>query len=89
MKRNNLSINEVINMRGVYRDSCYDRSHHLNTMGCCWIGTCQEIFNALNKRNEHSVDVIDNRYVITRNGFTAPEFIQTGNQFINPFWILD
>ena len=89
MKRNGLSINEVINLRGIYRDACYDLSNQLNTMGCCWIGTCQEIFNAMHKRNEHSVDVIDNRYVITRNGYIAPEFIQTGNQFINPFWILN
>ena len=88
MRRNNLSLNEVINLRGIYRDSCYERSNHLNTMGCCWIGTCQEIFDALRGSN-HTVDVIDNRYVIFRDGYTAPHFIQTGNQFINPFWILN
>lgn len=88
MKRNNLSLNEVINLRGVYRDSCYDRSNQLNTMGCSWIGVCQEIFDAL-RDSSHNVDVIDNRYVIFRNGYTAPHFIQTGNQFVNPFLILN
>ena len=34
-------------------------------------------------------EVIENRYVIFRDGYTAPSFIQTGNQFINPFWILN
>ncbi len=88
MKRNNLSLNEVINLRGVYRDACYDLSNQLNTMGCSWIGNCQEIFDALHK-SSHGVDVIENRYVIFRDGYTAPSFIQTGNQFINPFWILN
>lgn len=88
MKRNNLSLNEVINLRGVYRDACYDLNNQLNTMGYSWIGTCQEIFDAL-RDSSHNVDVIDNRYVIFRNGYTAPHFIQTGNQFVNPFWILN
>lgn len=89
MRRNNLSINEVINLRGIYREASYDLSNHLNTMGCCWIGICKEILDAMNNKSEHSVAVIDDRYVIFRDGYTAPEFIQTGNQFINPFWILN
>ena len=78
---NSISLNEVINLRGtglIYEPSVLRNS---------WVGSCQEIIDALTGDDSHEVYLNDGRVVIYRKGYTYPHFIQTKNGlFVCQFW---
>ena len=84
-----MDLNTVISLRGQYKN-VFNFTHLAHINRYSWVGTSEEIIDALSEGKNHTVTKIPgdltNGITITRIGYMEPHFIQVpGGKFMNIF----